>query len=41
MCSALGEAIALTVPGNHAWLLADPDGFGRVMTNVMGLLPAA
>jgi pimeloyl-ACP methyl ester carboxylesterase len=41
ICSALHEAIALTVPGNHAWLLADPDGFGRIMTNVMGLLPAA
>jgi pimeloyl-ACP methyl ester carboxylesterase len=41
MCSALSEAVALTVPGNHAWLLADPEGFGRVMTNVMGFLPAA
>jgi hypothetical protein len=23
------------VPGNHSWLLADPDAFGEVMTNVI------
>jgi hypothetical protein len=28
------------VPGNHSWLLADPDGFAEVMTNVLGVLPA-
>ena len=41
MCAALGSPVTLTVPGNHAWLIADPDGFGDVMTNVLSLLPDA
>jgi pimeloyl-ACP methyl ester carboxylesterase len=41
MCAALGSPVTLTVPGNHAWLIADPDGFGEVMTNVLSLLPDA
>jgi pimeloyl-ACP methyl ester carboxylesterase len=41
MCAAFGQAVSLTVPGNHAWLIADPEGFGQVMTNVLSLLPAA
>lgn len=35
--TALGEPRVLTVPGSHSWLLADPAGFGEVMTNVVGL----
>lgn len=41
MCSALGGPVTLTVPGNHAWLIADPDGFGEIMTNVLTLIPDA
>jgi pimeloyl-ACP methyl ester carboxylesterase len=37
---ALGDPEVVTVPGNHSWLLADPDGFAEVMTNVLGVLPA-
>lgn len=36
---ALGDPQLITVPGNHSWLLADPDGFGEVMTNVIGAAP--
>jgi pimeloyl-ACP methyl ester carboxylesterase len=35
MCRALGDPNVMTVPGNHSWLLADPDAFGEVMTNVL------
>lgn len=38
MCRALGDPDVLTVPGNHSWLLADPDAFGEVMTNVLDLV---
>jgi pimeloyl-ACP methyl ester carboxylesterase len=34
--SALGDPTVFTVPGNHSWLIADPDGFAEVMTNVLG-----
>ena len=27
--------------GNHSWLLADPDSFGEVMTNVVGVAQLA
>jgi pimeloyl-ACP methyl ester carboxylesterase len=37
--AALGDPQLITVPGAHSWLLADPDGFGEVMTNVIGALP--
>jgi pimeloyl-ACP methyl ester carboxylesterase len=33
--AALGDAPTISVPGGHNWLLADPDRFGRVMTNVV------
>jgi pimeloyl-ACP methyl ester carboxylesterase len=33
--AALGDPEVITVPGNHTWLLADPDAFGEVMTNVL------
>ena len=32
---ALGDAPTISVPGGHNWLLADPDRFGQVMTNVV------
>jgi len=35
--AALGAAEIRTVPGSHSWLLADPEGFGEVITNVVGL----
>lgn len=35
MCAALGGARPVTVDGSHSWLLADPEGFGEVMTNVL------
>ena len=37
MCNVLGSPHAVTVAGTHAWLIADPDAFGEVMTNVIGL----
>jgi len=36
LCEALGGEDCYTVPGTHAWMLADPDEFGEVMTNVVG-----
>lgn len=36
LCSAIGAEGAV-VEGNHSWLLADPDAFGEVMTNVVGV----
>ncbi|MEX0666146.1 MAG: alpha/beta hydrolase [Acidimicrobiia bacterium] len=32
---ALGDAPTISVPGGHSWLLARPDHFGEVMTNVV------
>jgi pimeloyl-ACP methyl ester carboxylesterase len=32
---ALGDAPTISVPGGHNWLLAHPDHFGEVMTNVV------
>jgi pimeloyl-ACP methyl ester carboxylesterase len=32
---ALGGAKAISVPGGHSWLLADPEHFSEVMTNVV------
>jgi pimeloyl-ACP methyl ester carboxylesterase len=39
--AALTAPVVRTVPGNHAWLIADPAGFGEVMTNVLSLIPDA
>jgi pimeloyl-ACP methyl ester carboxylesterase len=38
LCAAAGIGLeqAVTVPGKHTWLLADPRTFGEVMTNVAG-----
>jgi pimeloyl-ACP methyl ester carboxylesterase len=40
MVEALGGAPEL-VPGSHGWILEDPDRFGEVMTNVVGLAERA
>lgn len=34
LCTAIGTA-GEVVEGNHSWLLADPDSFGEVMTNIV------
>lgn len=34
LCAAIG-AQGEVVPGAHTWLLADPDSFGEVMTNIV------
>jgi pimeloyl-ACP methyl ester carboxylesterase len=34
LCRAIGTT-GEVVPGSHSWLLADPDAFGEVMTNVV------
>jgi pimeloyl-ACP methyl ester carboxylesterase len=38
LCSALGIE-GRVMPGDHSWLLADPDAFDEVMANVVGLGP--
>ena len=38
ICDALGDNGALVVAGGHAWILADPRGFGEVMTNVVDVV---
>ncbi len=35
MCKALGEPEVFTVPGAHSWMIADPDAFGEIMTNML------
>jgi len=37
MCSALGGPLSATVDGSHSWMLADPDGFGEVITNMLAV----
>jgi pimeloyl-ACP methyl ester carboxylesterase len=37
MCTALGGPLSVTVEGSHTWMLADPDGFGEVITNVLAI----
>ncbi|HMK63005.1 MAG TPA: alpha/beta fold hydrolase [Acidimicrobiales bacterium] len=37
-CRLLGDPPSVTVEGSHAWLIADPDAFGEVMTNVAGVI---
>ncbi len=41
MCRALGDPDVVTVPGTHSWMLADPDAFGEVMTNVLDIVDRA
>jgi pimeloyl-ACP methyl ester carboxylesterase len=40
LCLALGQE-GEVLEGNHSWLLADPDAFGEVMTNVVAVADAA
>jgi len=40
LCAAIGSE-GEVVAGNHSWLLADPDSFGEVMTNVMSVAKMA
>ena len=35
MREALGDPLTVTVEGSHSWLIADPDAFGEVITNVI------
>jgi len=37
MCAVLGDPHSFTVEGSHAWLIADPDTFGEIMTNVVDI----
>ena len=41
MCKVLGQPEVVTVPGNHSWMIADPDAFGEVMTNVLAVVRMA
>jgi pimeloyl-ACP methyl ester carboxylesterase len=41
MCKALGQPEVVTVAGNHAWLLSEPDAFGEIMTNVIDVVSMA
>lgn len=41
MCATLGNPEVVTVPGTHSWLIADPDAFGEVMTNVLDIVGMA
>ena len=40
LCTTIGLQ-GEVVEGNHSWLLADPDAFGEVMTNVVGVAKLA
>ena len=40
LCAAIGSE-GEVVSGNHSWLLADPDAFGEVMTNVVAVAKLA
>ena len=41
LCESLGGPLAVTVDGSHSWLLADPDMFGEVITNVIPVAMSA
>lgn len=36
-CALLGDPVQVTVEGTHSWLIADPDAFAEVMSNVAGV----
>ena len=40
LCAAIGSDGEI-VSGNHSWLLADPDSFGEVMTNIVDVARVA
>lgn len=37
LIAALGDPRVVTVPGDHGWLISDPERFVDVLTNVIGL----
>ncbi len=37
MVEALGDPHSITVDGTHSWMIADPDAFGEVITNVISI----
>lgn len=41
MCDLLGQPQSVTIEGSHGWLIADPDVFGEVMTNVVDVAARA
>ena len=41
LCESLGDPLSVTVAGSHSWLLADPDTFGEVITNVIPVAMSA
>jgi pimeloyl-ACP methyl ester carboxylesterase len=40
LCAAIGSE-GEVVSGNHSWLLADPEAFGEVMTNIVAVAKVA
>jgi pimeloyl-ACP methyl ester carboxylesterase len=41
LCESLGNPVSVTVSGSHSWLIADPDAFGEVITNVIPVAMSA
>jgi pimeloyl-ACP methyl ester carboxylesterase len=41
LMESLGNPMSITVEGSHSWLLADPDTFGEVITNVLPVIMSA
>jgi hypothetical protein len=41
LVDALGDPEVLTVPGNHNWLIADPEQFAEIITNVISIVDGA
>jgi len=37
LIEALGDPAVVTVPGDHSWLLVDPERFAEVITNVIAM----
>jgi len=41
LCEHLGNPVSVTVDGSHSWMLADPDVFGEIITNVIPVAMSA
>jgi len=41
MLEALGDPLSITVGGTHSWMIADPDAFGEVITNILPIAMGA
>jgi hypothetical protein len=37
LIDALGDPEVLTVPGDHSWLIVDPERFAEIITNVVAM----